>query len=113
MCRSFAAHIVMNGLNVYTVGVDQMGGFLSKHMVATTVLDSIPIIGSETIIRTLRRLIADTVNTMLPGGGVSGSCRKSTICITAEAMNLFMVFLRYIISSAIYGLINTFEATQF
>lgn len=111
MCRSFAAHIVMNGLHAYAVDVDQMGGFLSKHMVATNVLESIPIIGSETVITTLRRLIVGPVHTMLPGGGVSGSWkRKWTVSITSEAMKLFMAFLRYIISSAIYGLFNSFDS---
>lgn len=76
MCRSFAAHIVMNGMQAYVIDVDQMGGFLSKHMVATNVMESIPIIGSDTLISTLRRLIIVPVHTMLPGGGVSATWKR-------------------------------------
>lgn len=63
----------MNGMHMYPIDTVQMGGFLAKHMLATNVLEAIPIIGSDTIISALRRLIIITIHTMLPGGGVSGT----------------------------------------
>lgn len=50
MCRSFATHLVLNGMYMHLVDVEQMGGsFMSKHMVATIVVQTIPIIGSQTV----------------------------------------------------------------
>lgn len=67
VCRSFAAHIVMNGMQTYVIDVDQLGGFLSNYMVANTVLKSILVIGSECTISTLHSFEIVTIHTMLPG----------------------------------------------
>lgn len=91
---------------MYVIVTEQMVGFMKKHMVAANVLESIPIIGIKAIINTLRRIILVTVNTMLPGGGGVSDKRKCNI--TSESMKMFMIFLRYIISSAVYGVVNTF-----
>lgn len=96
MCRSCAAHFVGVGIMEYNIiDEQQMVGFISTRMPYAATSDRIPIIGQESLIQNLKKLILTISYTLMPAKCVTVTKKKASgPTISLRAMDLFMAYVR-------------------